>query len=306
MINKCVCRDVQPSADSNAIRSISMCIYTNSYIQQLHSLSSPSKYLTWYCNIITAARFRADNRNSAKLLFGYVELHHTIPKSFNLGGIKDRNNHAYLTAREHVVCHWLLTKITTGQYKSKMLHAFWMMCAIENTQQQRHRVTSRTYEYAKRQLSILHSGRIPWNKGKHGYLTQAQRQLMSEANRAKGPQSSETIAKRIAKTTGLHRSNEQKANISKSLIGRVVTEETRSNQSAAAKTRTKQSRYKGDPASLRPSATSVKWQITTPSNSKITVIGLAKWCREVGISYGLANRAANANKPYKGYTFIRS
>ena len=52
----------------------------------------------------------------------YVEKHHIIPKS--MGGNNSNENIAILTAREHFVCHLLLTKMTTGNnnYKMKWFH----------------------------------------------------------------------------------------------------------------------------------------------------------------------------------------
>ena len=60
-----------------------------------------NKYTKWYFNIIS----KAQNRDT----LGYVEKHHIIPKS--LGGNNEQTNLVKLTAREHFVCHWLLTKM---------------------------------------------------------------------------------------------------------------------------------------------------------------------------------------------------
>ena len=42
-------------------------------------------------------------------LSGYTEIHHVIPKS--LGGTDLKSNLVKLTAREHFIAHWLLTKV---------------------------------------------------------------------------------------------------------------------------------------------------------------------------------------------------
>ena len=59
------------------------------------------KYTKWYAQITERARNR--------ILDTYTETHHIIPRS--LGGTDDINNLVELTAREHFICHWLLTKM---------------------------------------------------------------------------------------------------------------------------------------------------------------------------------------------------
>ena len=49
------------------------------------------------------------NSRKDRILDGYTEKHHIIPKS--LGGSNCADNMIQLTAREHFVAHWLLWKI---------------------------------------------------------------------------------------------------------------------------------------------------------------------------------------------------
>lgn len=72
-----------------------------------------NKYSSWYYKIIDHAKTR-------NLTSGF-EKHHIIPKS--LGGTNQRQNIAKLTPREHFVCHLLLTKMTQGINKAKMVNA---------------------------------------------------------------------------------------------------------------------------------------------------------------------------------------
>lgn len=60
------------------------------------------------------------------LTSGY-ERHHIIPRS--LGGTDDPDNIVRLTAREHILAHWALTKMVTGPDRYKMERAFAMMMA---------------------------------------------------------------------------------------------------------------------------------------------------------------------------------
>ena len=113
-----------------------------------------NKYQTWYQNITDRARDRT--------LEGYVERHHVIPRS--LGGSDDAGNLVSLTAREHFVCHWLLTKMYTGEARYKMLNALRMMRA-EKIGQYRYsnKITARVYENIKEEYaqlqSVLRSGK---------------------------------------------------------------------------------------------------------------------------------------------------
>lgn len=96
-----------------------------------------NKYTYWYYTIISNAQSRVNNPDS------YVERHHIIPVCFfvdnrSKGKTKgwltsnphEPNNIVRLTAREHFVCHWLLTKMTSGKSYHMMetaLSAFRMM-----------------------------------------------------------------------------------------------------------------------------------------------------------------------------------
>jgi hypothetical protein len=109
-----------------------------------------NKYEKWYEQII---------ENAKKPRECYTESHHIIPKS--VGGTDDPENLVNLTAREHFVCHWLLTKIhVDGEEHWKMLNALRIMRA-ENKNQQRYDtlITSRVYEKLKIEYSKLQSER---------------------------------------------------------------------------------------------------------------------------------------------------
>jgi len=76
-----------------------------------------SKYTSWYNALILRAKTR--------LLCGYKERHHIIPRS--IGGDDSEQNLVDLTYREHFLAHWLLTKIYTGPEKFKIIHALHCM-----------------------------------------------------------------------------------------------------------------------------------------------------------------------------------
>lgn len=77
---------------------------------------------------------------------GYTEIHHITPRS--LGGTDEPYNLVKLTAKEHFICHLLLTKMypSNSAASNKMIHAFLLMCKITNTN--RH-ITSLQYTKLK-------------------------------------------------------------------------------------------------------------------------------------------------------------
>jgi hypothetical protein len=56
-----------------------------------------------------------ESRKALPTSSNYHEKHHILPKC--LGGSNDKNNLVLLTAREHYIAHWLLTKIYPNDYK---------------------------------------------------------------------------------------------------------------------------------------------------------------------------------------------
>ena len=165
-----------------------------------------NKYTTWYTAITDRARTRK--------LEGYTERHHVIPKSLN--GTDDNANLVDLTAREHFICHWLLTKMYTGEAKSKMIYALnGMKRNGKFTQRYETLITSRVYESLKKEFSIVHSatmkGRDPWNRGIP--ITEEQREKNRIAATGK-KRSADAIAKAVAKQLGQKRSEETKLKMS--------------------------------------------------------------------------------------------
>lgn len=88
-------------------------------------------------------------------LEGYTENHHILPKS--LGGEDKKENLVRLSAREHFICHYLLTKMfepKTREYFS-MIKAFLIMSA-KNDNQERY-FNSRIYENFRMKFSEAQS-----------------------------------------------------------------------------------------------------------------------------------------------------
>ena len=96
------------------------------------------------------------DRAKERELQGYKEKHHIVPKC--LGGSDDSSNLAELTAREHFVCHHLLTKIHPGN--NKIFFAFWAMCTLRTKQQERYIPSSKLYEETRKTRSTIHSANL--------------------------------------------------------------------------------------------------------------------------------------------------
>lgn len=108
-------------------------------------------YQRIYNQIIERARDRQ--------LSGYRERHHILPRS--MGGDDSTENLVELTAREHFICHWLLTKIhPSGHMHYKAIHAFAMMVWCHNPDQSRYKVSSRLYE----RLRTQHRESMSWSQ----------------------------------------------------------------------------------------------------------------------------------------------
>lgn len=169
-----------------------------------------NKYEKWY-QLITS-------RGQTRQLDSYTEKHHILPES--LGGLDTPENLTTLTAREHFICHWLLTKIyKDGEAHWKMLNAIRIMRA-ENKNQQRYKtkITSRVYSNLKEEYSRLQSERVRgennpmFGKKQPEYV----KQLIGDKNRGRVQSDSEKQRQKIAQTGKKRKpfSNEWKAKMS--------------------------------------------------------------------------------------------
>lgn len=100
-----------------------------------------NKYFQLYINIVNKAR-----TNSYSC---YTEKHHIIPRS--LGGSNAKTNLVKVSAREHFILHFLLTKFTKGEHWYAMVKAFNLMGASANEQSRY--MNSRLYDSNRKHMS---------------------------------------------------------------------------------------------------------------------------------------------------------
>jgi NUMOD3 motif len=150
----------------------------------------------------------------------YYENHHILPKCLN--GSNKKENKVLLTAKEHFICHKLLTYIYPN---NKSIHnAFYLMSSAGK---HKYNVTAKDYEYAKKlfvsipvsidtktkmskSLKGKNKGKIPINKGTVGLYKHSEesKEKISINNAKNKPWLNKTLSK------------EHKDNISKSNKGK--------------------------------------------------------------------------------------
>lgn len=236
-----------------------------------------TKYTKLYYQIIESTLSRQLNT--------YKELHHIIPRS--LGGTDNEDNITYLTAREHFICHWLLTKMTTGNDRAKMLYALNGM-KRENRYQERYetKITARVYERIRIEFSIIHSetmkGRPAWNKGIP--QSEEQKEKNRQAALKRGPKTEETINKWKKSREGYKHSAETKLKQSKSHIGKSngpMSEQEKLKRSVANKGKSKPDGF-GDKVAERMRE---EFSYNNPNRRP----DLKKVCEHCGIKTGPSN-----------------
>lgn len=123
-----------------------------------------NKYTKWYFNIIQQARV------NEMLITGYTERHHIIPRC--LGGTNEANNIVRLTARQHFICHLLLTKMHS--YKKLSLALSKMMGGNKRYTPK----SSKIYDICKKRASEAMMGEGNPMYGKSVLYTEERRQKL--------------------------------------------------------------------------------------------------------------------------------
>ncbi len=225
----------------------------------------PNRYTQVYWSIVTNARVRGlDKRDHQE----YLEWHHIIPTA--LDGPDVDENKVLLTAREHFLCHLLLTRMLYGKALIRMRHAFSYMATGRSWSHQRH-VPSRWYAKAKEFMAL--------------------------------PRDSDWCANISIGQTGKKKSKESVEKMRKSLTGRTLTEDhkRRIGENAVG--------FSSAAREARLMSLQKTYQVHY-DNEYEDVINLKAWCLEKGFNYSTANNASKHGKtissgPLAGYTFIK-
>ena len=176
-----------------------------------------NKYTNIYFNIIKSAQIRDP-------LSGYSERHHIIPKC--LGGSNKKDNLVILTAREHFVCHHLLTKmVNSTREKFQLSKAFNCMLYMTSPVQDRYKVSSRKFESFKKNYSKMFSEQQRGDKN-HMYGKTHTPETLAKIAIARANSNyvitDEIRAKLSAANKGKNVSAETRAKISKANKGRLA------------------------------------------------------------------------------------
>lgn len=173
------------------------------------------KYEKIYNQIIERAKYR--------VLEGYKEKHHIIPRC--MGGTDEKDNLVDLTAREHFICHLLLTRIYP-KHKGLRL-SIWNMCNVKRNYQGRYKPNSRLYEMIRTEYREHIKGENHPSYGrKHSEETRkkmsqiAKKRFENSPGTFKGRTHSEETRKKLSNNMkGKVKSNHQKSRVKESLTG---------------------------------------------------------------------------------------
>jgi hypothetical protein len=162
---------------------------------------------------------RAKNR----ILVGYKETHHIIPRC--MGGTNEKDNLVDLTAREHFMCHLLLTRIHPTHKGLRL--AIWNMCNTKKNYQSRYKPNGRLYEMIRTEYREHIKGENHPSYGRKN--SDEVKQKMSEIAKErfknnpgtfKGRTHSEETRKKLSDNMkGKAQSNHQKERVKESLTG---------------------------------------------------------------------------------------
>jgi hypothetical protein len=185
-----------------------------------------NKYSKTYFLLIEKALARGlKTRSQAKKILGYVERHHIQPKC--IGGQDVADNLVFLTAKEHFICHRLLTRMFDDVEISRKLRFALNKMARKSQNQKRIKISSVVYQKMREDFSkdmsdmFLGKTRIPLTEEHKLSISKKLKGVpKSEAaiENMKGPKSSEMIEhlrKLAAFKKGIPRSEEDKQKMRK-------------------------------------------------------------------------------------------
>lgn len=242
-------------------------------------------------------------------------------------------NVAILTAREHFLCHLLLTKMVDGNARYKMVKALTMIMGIKNIGKGRHIANSRWFKYAREA-----------NKRNIDSFWTAERRLQHSATIKEYYSTvDKTSEKEIARRNAIREFQKTKVWSEKALVTRANNlRQAADNQRGNKWSKNRQLAYENNPptqtlssnekrrASLQGRKTSrgnlghkqteetkfkrlianpstiVAW-FMSPANEEVLCLGINSFSKEHGLNVGAVRAMINnTKKEYKGWKFLRS
>ena len=223
-------------------------------------------------------------RGKQRLLEGYGENHHIIPKC--IGGADTQDNIVRLTAREHFICHLLLIEVfpdTSGLYTA----AYFMANTREGL-----RVGARTYALLREANAKVMSKRVVSQETRDKMARRMTGTKLSKETREKISKSNKGKVNRykgmsMEEMFGKEKADEIKAKKSKALKGKPST---RKNYKPSEETKRKQSEaLKGKPSPHRGRVH------TEEAKKKMSEVKLGKKYTKESIEKRIATLAARPN-----------
>lgn len=228
---------------------------------------------------------RAGAANRSKLHpsdpdFVYYESHHIIPRA--LGGSDEGNNLVLLTAYEHYLCHWLLTKMCVSEdHRRKMFYPLRRMNDLRRNGNLKN--LADLYHASKRELAQIISDANRGLSRSKEFRSNLSTRMGGSGNHMYGKKHSEDTlelmreAKRGSKNPnsgGL--SEDHKRKIGEAQIGKVISETTRAKQRKT-------------------------YLVVFPDGKQEIVYDRLKFCTDHNLSGANFSCAAASGKPYRGY-----
>lgn len=226
-----------------------------------------NKYTKWYFRIV---EYRKLNVPAV-----YSEKHHIIPKS--LGGSNVADNLVRLTAREHLVCHLLLMRMTIGDARGKMIAAANATAYVRRAN--KIRISPRTFQKLREALAAKKRG-VPRSEETRKKISESHtgKKLSDEAKIA----ISVSINKHFAENPV---SEETRKKIGDAHRGKIVSDRARKNIGEASKGRKAQSKT---------------WILRSPIGEEFVIDRIEEFCATRGLSTIAIRRSYQNGPVFKG------
>lgn len=130
-----------------------------------------NKYTKWYFSIVSKEKLLQRST--------YTEKHHIIPKS--LGGSNDITNIVILTAKEHFIVHWLLTKMCINDINARKMK--YAMRSMSWNKTGNRIISSWQFELSRKKVSEAAKNRIVSETTRERISIAGKKRFESESNR---------------------------------------------------------------------------------------------------------------------------